>query len=172
MRWREACLEVLLAMGMACGSTWVFAQQPTTKSRLPEIEKCAQKCMVTIEGLRRTYHRGEHVEVSVRNQTKRRLGVVISVDGKFGREWVEIMGSVVEPDRPFAMVVRGTSIQSGQVQGFDYDPWTTLDANVNFFPGKKLPTVLRLVIHVHPRRDFTQIVSSETFQLVELGTLM
>jgi hypothetical protein len=161
-------VAAILHVGVVFAITVVFAQkQPAAVPPISTIERCTQNCLVTIEGLRAAYYPGERVEFSIQNQTKNRILVAVSVDGHFNVGWVEILASVVEPDRPLVKVVKATPIQGGKAWSFSYDPWTTLEARAKMLPRSERPNVLRLRVYVDPGGKNSQVVPSQTFRIVE-----
>ena len=150
------CLVVVFTLSMVCASGSTFAQQTCTKN-----------CLVKIDGLRATYQRGAHVDISIQNQSHDKIAVVVAVDGRDSQGWVEIMASVIEPDRPLAKLVHGSDVLPDETKQFSYDPWTTLDARTKMLPGAERPTLLRFEVHVHTNEGFVQRVRSEEFRLVE-----
>jgi hypothetical protein len=164
-RLRKA-LGVMPAAGIFLMSTLMFAQQEPSNT-LPRTERCTQNCPVAIEGLQESYQRGEHLRVSVRNRTEKRIFVDVAVDGQDSRGWIQIMASVSEPNRPFADVVRAIPIPGGKARAFTYDPWTALDDAKAKGLLREEPRVLRLMVHVLPGGEFSQEVPSKTFRLVK-----
>jgi hypothetical protein len=160
---------VAIAISISLGA---IGAQPHTRNRHlpPRIETCTQHCWIAIEGVRSSYHRGERVEVLVRNQTKAQVVVAVSVDGQYTDGWAQVTASVVQPDQPFTMVVRGTRIQAGEAHLFSYDPWASFDARARVIPEAERPTVLRLAVYVSAKREDSQLVRSDTFRLEETGT--
>ena len=149
-------IAVMLGVSLMFASE-LYSAQPT----------CTKNCLVRIDDLQTIYQRGSHVDISIQNQAKMAISVVVAVDGRDSQGWSEIMASVTEPDRPFAMLVKGTRIPPGKAKRFSYDPWTTLDARAKLLPPAERPTLLRLDVHVHTDQGLVHFVLSEPFRLAD-----
>jgi hypothetical protein len=161
----------MLTLAMVFGSLSMSGQDKASTAHLPKtFEPCNRNCLVTFEGLQSSYRRGDHAKVSIRNETKEQIDVVVAVEGQLGTGWAEVTSSVLEPERPMAKIVKGTFIQAGKAKIFSYDPWTALDAWVKAAPLAGRPTLFQLRVYVYSQRDFIQMAESKTFQLLETET--
>ncbi len=129
-------------------------------------QECTQDCLVKIDGLQQTYQRGAHVNISIQNQSKQKVLVIASVEGRTADGWSEVLASVADPNRPFAKLVKATPIKAGAAWTVAYDPWATLAMRSQLLPKAGKPTVLRLVVSVHKRQGLVQRITSEPFSLV------
>lgn len=130
------------------------------------LQECKKDCLIEIEGLQKEYPSGTPVKIHVRNRTDRELFVNVAAEGCDSGQWIEVVASVANPRDPFAKVVRLTQVGPRASVAFSYDPLAALEKRAKVVPRATKPTLFRLRVSVHSRKEMLQQVTSEPFRVV------
>jgi hypothetical protein len=165
------CIFVLFIAGIP------FALSPPR----PKPQDCIQACLIEIEGLQDTYSPGSRVDVKIRNQSKHRLDVNVAVEGLESGSWMEVVGSVSDPQHALSKMLILSPIKTGASLALTFDPCETPiivktgdSLGMSYHPcaepraGADMPTLLRLRVDVHVtgQEGITQRVRSHEFRLI------
>ena len=149
-------------------------------SAVPKPQDCTTACLVEIEGLRNTYSPGSRVEVKIHNQAEQRVDVNVAVEGLESGLWVEVVGSVSDPQHSLSKMLILSPIKTSASLRLTFDPCKTpiivkngnslemADRPCSKPSGEGMPTSLRLRVdvHVRNREGIVQRVRSHEFRLV------
>ena len=134
-------------------------------------QECTHDCLVEIAGLQTQYGPNTQVKATIRNRSRESILVNVAQEGYSNGHWVEILASVIDPNHPFARMVKATPLKAGLSFSVSFDPRATLAARTKLAPFAENPTQFRLRISVHERDKLVQEVTSEPFRLIQADLL-
>jgi hypothetical protein len=119
---------------------------------------CENACQIDITGLRKTYSAESSVEVVIVNRAANDLEVNVAVEGNAAGKWTVVVGSVSDPGRSFAKMVKLKILNKGSSFALKFVPCETQmilrQANDSAIKKPTGMLVLRLRVDAYSRSPF------------------
>jgi hypothetical protein len=90
-----------------------------------EPQDCERACLVEIDGLQRAYSAESPVKVVIRNRSKHDLTVNVAVEGLESSSWMEVVGSVSDPEHALAKTLVFKPVKTGASYTVAFNPCKT-----------------------------------------------